>query len=170
MIGWTAHLPLDVPLIPSWDLRIAPYSPHGMFDIGPDIEDTFVYQMLEFSTPHVVRISLFALDLLSLSDDGNTCIRSKGRRCLESLLFPLTFSSLQHLDLRGWPLPEGIRFEEFLSMHSSSLRELRLVECVVTEDPRRLGQWTGKSMLLNGVEIQVHAKAEKHCKRGELRH
>ena len=55
-------------------------------------------------------------------------------------------------------------------MHSSSRRELRLVECVVTEDPRRLGQWTGESMLLNGVEIQVHAEAGKHCKRGELRH
>ena len=111
--------------------------PDGMFDLGPGIEGTFVGQILKFSTPRLVQLSLSASDLVGLSNHGNICVYSKSRQVLEFLLFPLKFNSLQHLGLQGWPLPAGTSFQEFLSEHSSTLRELRLIGCVVSEDPEK---------------------------------
>lgn len=134
--------------------------PHIIRRIDARIRDTYVGQILEFSAPNLVRLSLCSLDLLFHHGSGGIGIWPAGRRCLEFLLLPLSFSSLRQLELRGWPLPEGASFEEFLSKHSSTLEELRLVECVVSEDPRRLGRWAGENMSLNGVEIKVTAEYE----------
>ena len=140
--------------------------------ISPDIETgldgTFVCRVLHFSSPGLVQLLLCAVDLLRYGRGEGICIRG-GSRCLESLLFPLTFTSLQHLELCGWPLP-GASFRAFLSRHSSTLKELCLSECVVSDDPRVCGQWAGKNMFLSGAKINVKAEWNEEKDDSDWRH
>ena len=121
-----------------------------------DSTDTFVGQSLRFAAPCLVRLSLFASGLFEIGQPESQWLDRGARRILEDLLLPLTFGSLQHLDLQGWPLPEGVPLQKFLSKHSSKLRELRCTECVVFEDPMILAQWASKNMTLRGVELLVY--------------
>jgi hypothetical protein len=129
--------------------------PDMFLDISFRISDTFLSRMLECSSPNLVRLSLSSLDLLYLHRSGRTGVRSHGRRCLEFLLFPLSFGALEHLELQCWPLPRRAACQEFLLKHSSTLKELRLLRCVVSEDPRSLGRWAGKNMCLSGVDMDL---------------
>lgn len=47
---------------------------------------------------------------------------------------------------------------EYLFKHSSTLKELRLDEFVVSEDSRSLDRWAGRTNFLSGVEINARAK------------
>jgi hypothetical protein len=121
--------------------------------IDSRMNHSFVGKLLASSASGLVHLSLSALDLLHVSYDKG--LRTKtGRGCIDSLLCALTFPALQDLKLCGWPLPE-LSFQEFLSKHSSNLRELCLVECIFSVDPRNLGRWAGSVMFLNGVNMNV---------------
>jgi hypothetical protein len=115
--------------------------------------DSFVGKMLASSASGLVQLSLSALDLLQGSYDKGLRTRTGGD-CVDSLLCALTFPALRHLELCGWPLP-GQPFQEFLSKHSSNLKELCLVECVFPNDPRSLGRWAGSHMFLSGVNMNA---------------
>lgn len=70
-------------------------------DIDAGIRESYTGRILGFSAPNLVQLSLCSLDLLFSHHTGGIGIRSTGERCLEFLLFPVLFSLLQHLELRG---------------------------------------------------------------------
>lgn len=90
-------------------------------NVGAGIGNTFVSQILGCSAPGLVRLSLFAVDLLWLNDAGDMCIYSKGKNCLEFLVFPAELKLLQFLELQGWPLPQQSSFGSSLCKLKSSL-------------------------------------------------
>ena len=130
--------------------------PFMAFQVDSGMSDSFVGKLLASSAAGLVQLSLSALDLLQGSYDKGLRTRTGGG-CIDSLLCAVTFPALRHLELCGWPLP-GQPFQEFLSKHSSNLRELCLVECVFPNDPRSLGRWARNHMFLNGVNMNVRVE------------
>lgn len=59
------------------------------------------------------------------------------------------------VELYIWPLPQQSSFGNFLCKLKSTLKELRIVDCAIFEDPSLLGRWAGANMLLSGVEVNV---------------
>jgi hypothetical protein len=115
-----------------------------------------VQMMLRASTPNLVRLSFSATDSPFFYSVHDTESKYDVKEYLEYQLF-LTFRSLHDLELRGWPLLEGGKVKNFLSKHSSMLRELRLVDCFFSEDLRSLRRWVGKNMFLNKVDLEDEA-------------
>lgn len=66
----------------------------------------------------------------------------------------LHFPYLELLDLRGWVMPEA-SFRGVLERHSSTLRELRLVDCVLEGNAMVMGNWAAENLNLTGVELDV---------------
>ena len=115
------------------------------------LNGTVAERLLRYSAPGLVRLSLYASSLLQFGCDDMPRIKAS-RAHLEYLLFHLTFTSLQHLQLCGWPLPR-LSFQDFLAKHSRVVKEVCLSGCIVFDDPIALGHWAGKNMFLSGVKI-----------------
>ena len=174
------HRPSDPPALPydpAWDEDITSARQVGKklqhlrlpVDFGQDvatsmylsvenhIRESFACQILEFAAPTLIRLSLHASDLLTFSGGAVTCVKS-GKPYLDVMLFPFTLLSLQHLDLRGWLIAD-CPFQEFLSRHTSTLKELSLTQCAISDNPSKLGWWAGNRMFLSGAIIDVRAES-----------
>ncbi|KAF2166771.1 hypothetical protein M409DRAFT_22825 [Zasmidium cellare ATCC 36951] len=107
--------------------------------------------------------SLVSLRLCAVYDRSDLCnawrpgFREVAVRFLTCLLDGLSFSSLQHLVLQDWWLPGDDFLKEFLSRHYRALGEVRLVNCVESQDGDvfQLGEWVGQNMNLKGVELDL---------------
>lgn len=135
--------------------ELVPYISPLMDD---SVKDSFVGRILGSAARTLVRLSLHALDLLTCNDGDVACMKA-GERCLGLILYPLTFPSLQHLELRGWPIVDS-SLREFLSKHTSTLRELSLLQCAISENPTNFAQWARNHMFLSGVRIDVRAVSD----------
>ena len=69
---------------------------------------------------------------------------------LEELELP----PLYLLDLRGWLLP-GTGFQHLLEGQRASLRELRLLNCMIDGSTHDLALWDGENIELTGVELDA---------------
>ncbi|CAK1365897.1 hypothetical protein CB0940_09647 [Cercospora beticola] len=84
---------------------------------------------------------------------------------LANSLFPVHFTALRSLELRGWLFTEkGIT--TFLSTVRSTLRELLLLDNVLLHNSGRLAKWGGVNMHLHGVQIDnfLHSQDERPYK------
>lgn len=114
-------------------------------------------------TAHRLLSASTSLTHLCLSVDApsvnsNKYFGTATAKLLDSLIGDHIFPCLRILDLRGWSVYET-SLKTFLSAHSGTLRELRLLECLFRPgtDFKALAEWAGDQLSLNGVELNEHS-------------
>ena len=117
--------------------------------------------LVQTSAQSFVKLSLYTPGLVQDYHESNEDLQGVMKRLLAKFLLTVKFAALYHLDLRGWLLSPNRKLQRFFSEHSSTLREICLVGCRSSDDPRELGRWAGKAMNLEGVRLNLHL--EWHC-------
>ena len=86
-------------------------------------------------------------------------IKEGSEHALEKIFYPVTFEVLRCLDLRGWLLNRA-HLQAFLQRHSATLRQLRVLGNLVTDEKPRadyaLAAWMGATLELQGVAMANH--------------
>ena len=81
-------------------------------------------------------------------------VNPKSTDLFEPFLSDSHFPQLQLLDLRRWSVSHEL-FTSFLKRHSATLRQLRLLGCVLHGDPLVLANWASTSLHLQGIELDA---------------
>lgn len=104
--------------------------------------------------------SSFGPDLQNLTVahaiDRESTQQDAGPGIVEYPLLDFTFPRLHYLELRHLQLHDMEPLQEFLERHSSTLREVRLIEYCVTDragEQDQLARWAAENLHLTGVEI-----------------
>ncbi|KAI5362278.1 Putative F-box domain-containing protein [Septoria linicola] len=124
------------------------------------IKTSYMPQLLSTCAEHLVKLIFTAEDLVyfrSRSAEGMRWdVKEGGAIALEKLLYPLTFKRLRCLDLRGWPLRKEL-FSAFLQRHKATLRQMRLINNLVTDGDTKadhaLASSVGPKLSLLGIAV-----------------
>ncbi|KAF2166770.1 hypothetical protein M409DRAFT_22824 [Zasmidium cellare ATCC 36951] len=159
------RLPVRIPLLEVLDEDIVPIVPLT------DVPKSNVKSFLDRSGKDLVSLELCAVQSELLEFDETKQGLEINRDYMTALLDGLVFPNLKHLSLQNWVLPGHDRLENFFSRHRSTLKEVNLLQCLVSkdQDPTDFGRWAGQNLSLVGVSIDIHpeAKMEDLVKRND---
>ncbi|GIZ47739.1 hypothetical protein CKM354_001082400 [Cercospora kikuchii] len=121
--------------------------------------DTFVGPLLRACSNRLTCLELTCEDGGLLASALNSEIMDldpiaiqRGAAFLANVLFPVRFTALKHLELRGWSFTQhGIK--TFLITMRGTLRKLLLLDNLFLGNSQRLAEWAGENLLLDGVQI-----------------
>lgn len=108
--------------------------------------------LIHILSPNTSTLTHLVLDVQPAYDDLDPYSKPEGPTPFDEVLAPLTFERLRAVDLRRWYLP-GLAFTAFLQRHSHTLREIRLVCCLLESDALSMAEWGATHLHLNGIEL-----------------
>lgn len=122
------------------------------YEHDPHYHDA-VRRLLE-ATPDLERLSLTVLKDRRYAERDN--IWAVTEQPLTVGFFDTQLPRLKYLELRHLQLPDTQALQGYLQRHASTIRELRLIECCMTDragEQDKLAEWAGQKMVLTGVEV-----------------